>query len=103
MDLRTVCRGREHDLQWLPGTTLQGPFIALLQSLKARHFRTTTTRNPIWSDRRSGSNRARKADLQGQPSSVQAPPRRAREELPSRFTDAELLAEYRSGSTPPGN
>ena len=45
-----------------------------------RSYRSTaTTRKPIWSYRRSGSNRCRNAEREAQPSSVQALPRRTRE------------------------
>ena len=42
-----------------------------------------------------------KADRQARPSSHQAPPRRTREKVPSRFL-VPFIAE-RSGSSPPGN
>jgi len=46
----------------------------------------------MWSYRRSGSKRNRKADRQGQPSSVQHPPRRTRETPPDVLRVTALLA-----------
>jgi hypothetical protein len=66
----------------------------------AREILARATRKPMWSDRRSGSNRSRNAERQNIPSSVQAPPRRTRENVPSRFRAP--LTEERSGSAPPG-
>jgi hypothetical protein len=63
-------------------------------SFPAAYRPTATTRKPIWSLRRSGSNLRRKADRQGQPSSAQHPPRRTLE--------AAVLS-HKSGSVPPGS
>lgn len=53
-------------------------FVMLRLRIKC-HGRTATTRKPMWSERRSGSYRSRKADRQYIPSSLKAPPRRTRE------------------------
>ena len=88
----------------MPSTALQTQTNARLsaprrrskspRSARSRHRSTSTTRSPIWSARRSGSNRTRQAERHGQPSSAQHPPRRTRE--------LACLLE-RSGSRPPGS
>ncbi len=57
----------------------------------------------MWSARRSGSNGMRQADRQGQPSSLQAPPRRTRDQSPVLFCAALDPMVCRSGSIPPGS
>src|SRR5262249_41573864 len=77
--------------------------LSLDRAKSSAQNRTATMRKPMWSARRSGSNRNRKADRQGQPSSAQHPPLRTLDKLPVRLRAADLSAAYKSGSTPPGS
>ena len=104
------CRGQEAPQRALAVSSCLAPPASSDErgSLGIRSFygpcdrRTATTRNPMWSYRRSGSNRRRKADRQGQPSSVQRRPGATRESVPSRFLAAVAFAAYRSGSVAAG-
>src|SRR5262249_54230502 len=81
----------DHRLATLSPRWIRKPTLS--ERNRRHQRRTATTRKPMWSLRRSGSNRARKADRQGQPSSAQHPPRRTRDTLPSRLIGVEFLAE----------